>query len=390
MEKSLQTALIHSDYQAPAGFRGCQPAVYHASTVLFDSVQQMRAQNWLDKGGYTYGLHGTPGSFELEARLAEIEGGKHCVLLPSGLAAIALAVMSFVKSGDDLLMPDNVYGPVKSLVNWLSRDYGITTRYYDAQVGSAMADLILPNTRLIWVEAPGSVSFEVPDVGAICAAAKKQHVPVAMDNTWAAGLAFKPFAHGVDIVLQALTKYQSGGSDLLMGALITREQKWADRLALTHMRIGMGVSSDDVYQVSRSLATLKLRFDAHDKSARELATWLAGRPEIATVLHPAFPDCPGHAIWKRDFTGAGGIFSVLFDEVYTEAQVDAMVNHLKLFKIGYSWGGSHSLALPFRMPEARQEWQHRGQLLRLNVGLEAVADLIADLEQGFGWLQAQG
>ncbi len=390
MEKSLQTALIHSDYQAPAGFRGCQPAVYHASTVLFDSVEQMRAQNWLDKGGYTYGLHGTPGSFELEARLAEIEGGKHCLLLPSGLAAIALAVMSFVKSGDDLLMPDNVYGPVKSLVNWLSRDYGITTRYYDAQVGSAMADLILPNTRLIWVEAPGSVSFEVPDVGAICAAAKKQHVPVAMDNTWAAGLAFKPFAHGVDIVLQALTKYQSGGSDLLMGALITREQKWADRLALTHMRIGMGVSSDDVYQVSRSLATLKLRFDAHDKSARELATWLAGRPEIATVLHPAFPDCPGHAIWKRDFTGAGGIFSVLFDEVYTESQVDAMVNHLKLFKIGYSWGGSHSLALPFRMPEARQEWQHRGQLLRLNVGLEAVADLIADLEQGFGWLQAQG
>lgn len=387
MDKALQTLLVHSDYQAPPGFRGCQSAVYHASTVLFDSVEQMRAQNWFDKGSYTYGLHGTPGSFELEARLAEIEGGKQCLLLPSGLAAIALVVLSCVKSGDDLLMPDNVYGPAKSLVNWLARDYGMTIRYYDPLVGSGMADLILPNTRLIWIEAPGSVSFEVPDVAAICAAAKKQHVPVAIDNTWAAGLAFKPLDHGVDIVLQALTKYQSGGSDLLMGALVTREQKWADRLSLTHMRIGMGVSSDDVYQVTRSLATLKLRFDAHDQSARTLATWLAGRPEVATVLHPAFPDCPGHAIWKRDFTGAGGIFSVLFDEIYTEAQVDAMVNHLKLFKIGYSWGGSHSLALPFRMHECRQEWHHAGQLLRLNVGLEDVTDLIADLEQGLGWLQ---
>jgi cystathionine beta-lyase len=388
MDKSLQTTVIHSDYTAPGGFKSCQSPVYHASTVLFDSVEQMRAQNWLDKGSYTYGLHGTPGSFELEARLAAIEGGKHCLLAPSGLAAIALVVFSFVKSGEDLLMPDNVYGPTKSLVNWLSRDYGITTRYYDPLVGSGIADLILPNTSLIWLEAPGSLSFEVPDVGAMTAAAKKHHVPVAMDNTWSAGLAFKPFEHGVDIVMQALTKYQSGGSDLLMGALITHEQKWADRLSLTHMRIGMGVSGDDVYQVSRSLDTLKLRFEAHDKSARALATWLAQRPEVATVLHPAFPDCPGHAIWKRDFSGAGGVFSVLFDPVYTERRIDAMVNHLQLFKIGYSWGGSHSLALPYRMSEQRQHWSQQGQLVRFNVGLEDVADLIADLEQGFAWLQA--
>ena len=386
MSKTLQTALIHSDYVAPAGFSACQPPIYHASTVLFETVGQMRAQHWHSKSGYTYGLHGTPSTFELEARLAEIEGGEHCILAPSGLAALALVNFTCLKSGDDVLLPDNVYTPNRGLGDWLARDFGITARYYPPTIGAGIADLILPNTRLIWVEGPGSVSFEVPDVAAICRAAHHQHILVAMDNTWSAGLAFHPFGHGVDIVMQALTKYQSGGSDVLMGALITRDDKLARRMATTHMRLGYGVSGDDVYLVARSLATLKLRFEAHDKAARAVATWLAQRAEIATILHPAFPDCPGHAIWKRDFTGAGGIFSVLFDPAYREAQIDAFVNQLKLFKIGYSWGGSHSLCLPYRMQEMRQEWSHRGHLVRFNIGLEDVDDLIADIEQALSYL----
>jgi cystathionine beta-lyase len=388
MSKTLQTALIHPGYVAPPGFRGCQSPVYHASTVLFETVEQMRATHWTDKSGYTYGLHGTPASFELEARLAAIEGGKHCLLAPSGLAAISMVNFTCLKSGDDVLLPDNVYSPNKSLSDWLARDYGITARYYDPLVGSGIADLILPNTRLIWTEAPGSVSFEVPDIPAICRAAHQQHILVAMDNTWSAGLAFKPFEHGVDIVMQALTKYQSGGSDVLMGALITRDDRLAQRLGITHMRLGHGVSGDDVYLVARSLPSLALRFAAHDQSARAVANWLAQREEIATILHPAFPDCPGHAIWQRDFSGAGGIFSVLFDAAYTQGQIDAFVNQLQLFKIGFSWGGAHSLCLPYSMPEMRQQWPHTGHLVRFNIGLESVDDLTADIAQALRYLGA--
>ncbi len=386
MSKSVQTAIIHTDYVAPPGFSGCQPPIYHASTILFENVDQMRAQHWESKAGYTYGLHGTPSTFELEARLAAIEGGSHCLLAPSGLAAISLVNFTFLKMGDDILLADNVYGPNSSLSDWMAREFGITARYYNPMIGAGIADLILPNTRLIWVEAPGSVSFEVPDIPAICAAAHQRHVLVAMDNTWSAGLAFKPFAHGVDISMQALTKYQSGGSDVLMGALITQNEKLAQSLSLTHMRFGYGVSGDDVYLVSRSLASLQLRFHAHDQAAREIASWLSQRPEITTILHPAFPDCPGHATWKRDFNGAGGIFSVLFHPAYTEQQTDAFVNQLKLFKIGFSWGGSHSLCLPYRMKTMRHEWTHQGQLLRFNIGLEAVQDLIADIQQALAVL----
>ncbi len=386
MPKTLQTTLIHSDYQAPAGFVGCQPAIHHASTILFDNVAQMRAQDWHSKSGYTYGLHGTPTTFELEARIAAIEGGQHCVLAPSGLAAISLVFLACLKTGDDVLLPDNVYNPGRSLIDWMGRDYGITVRYYQPMIGAAIADLILPNTRLIWAETPGSVSFEVPDIAAMAKVAHQHRVLLGVDNTWSAGLAYRPLEHGADIVMQALTKYQSGGSDVLMGALITREKSTYRRLNLAHMRLGYGVSGDDAYLVLRSLPTLKLRFDAHDKAARQIANWLLGRPEVATVLHPALPDCPGHEIWQRDFSGAGGIFSVLLDPVYSSAQVDAFVDHLQLFKIGFSWGGAHSLCIPYQMNEIRHEWHHQGQLLRFNIGLEDVQDLIDDIEQAFQYL----
>jgi cysteine-S-conjugate beta-lyase len=389
--KSLQTALIHSDYVAPEGFDAFPVPIHHASTVLFKNVAAMRSRNWQEKNSYTYGLHGTPTSFTLEARLAEIEGGAHCRLAPSGLAAIAMVDFALLKTGDDVLIPDNVYNPNRDLARWLEKDFGISVRFYDPLIGGAIADLICPETRLIWTEAPGSVSMEVPDIPAICAAARAKSMPgceirVALDNTWSAGIGFKGFEHGVDIVMQALTKYQSGGSDVLMGAVITRDKALIHQLELAHMRLGLGVGMDDCYLVLRGLPSMKLRFDAHDAGARAVGTWLKARPEITKVLHPAFEDCPGHEIWKRDFTGAGGLFSVLFDPRFTEAQTDRFVDALKLFKIGFSWGGAHSLCVPYRMQGMRQSWNEAGQLVRFNVGLEDPADLIADIKQALATL----
>jgi cystathionine beta-lyase len=383
--KSIQTTLVHSDYVAPAGFDAFPPATHRASTVLFANTAAMRASQWKDKTAYTYGLHGTPTTFTLEGKLAEIEGGNHCLLTPSGLAAIAMVDFALLKSGDDVLLPENVYNPNRELGRWLSADFGVTARYYDPMIGAGIAALIQPNTKLLWAEAPGSVSMEVPDLPALCQAAHARGVLVALDNTWSAGLALRGFDLGADIVMHALTKYQSGGADLLMGAVITRDRALNDRLALAHMRLGLGVSPDDAYLVQRGLPTMKMRFERHDASARELAAWFKARPEIAKVLHPAFEDCPGHAFWQRDFTGAGGLFSVVFDARFDEAQVDRMVDALTLFGIGYSWGGPNSLVMPYRISSLRDRWEG-GVLVRFNVGLEDPADLIADLAQAFNAL----
>lgn len=386
-----QTGLIHHDYVAPDGFAALPVAVHHASTVLFKNVAALRARNWQDKTAYTYGLHGTPTTFTLEARLAAIEGGAHCLLAPSGLAAIAMVDLALLRSGDDLLIPDNVYNPNRELAKWLSSDFGISTQVYDPMIGAGIAELIRPNTRLVWTEAPGSVSMEVPDIPAISKAVQAiraggQEIYTAIDNTWSAGLGFRPFAHGVDISMQALTKYQSGGSDILMGAVITREREVMRRIELAHMRLGLGVGADDAYMVLRSLPTMKLRFEAHDAGARKVAQWLKTRPEMARVLHPSLPDCPGHEIWKRDFEGAGGLFSVVFHERYAEEKTDRFVDSLRLFKIGFSWGGAHSLCVPYRIQSMRRHWKEPGQLVRFNIGLEDPDDLIADIEQALSRL----
>lgn len=389
--KSLQTTLIHSDYSPPAGFEAFPTPIHHASTVLFKNVAALRSRNWQDKSAYTYGLHGTPTTFTLEARLAEVEGGEHCLLAPSGLAAIAMVDFALLKSGDDVLIPDNVYNPNRELGRWLSQDFGISTRFYDPLIGSGIAEMILPNTRLVWTEAPGSVSMEVPDIPAISKAVREkraggQVIYTAIDNTWSAGIAFRAFDHGVDIVMQALTKYHSGGSDVLMGAVITRDKELKHKIELAHMRIGFGVGADDAYLVLRGLPTMKLRFDAHDASARKIATWLKSRPEIERVLHPALEDCPGHEIWKRDFHGAGGLFSVVFSERFDEPQTDRFIDNLKLFKIGYSWGGAGSLCVPYRIQAMRKRWSGQGQLVRFNIGLEDPDDLIGDIEQALACL----
>jgi cystathionine beta-lyase len=382
---------MHSDYAAPEGFAAFPVAIHRASTVLFKNVAAMRSRNWQDKNAYTYGLHGTPTTFTLEARLAQIEGGEHCLLAPSGLAAIAMVNLALLRSGDDVLIPENAYNPNCELARWLAQDFGIHARFYDPLIGAGISALIQPNTRLVWTEAPGSVSMEVPDIPAICSAVRQkradgQDIHVAIDNTWSAGIGFRAFEHGVDIVMQALTKYQSGGSDVLMGAVITRDRELIHRLELAHMRIGFGVGMDDAYLVLRGLPTLKLRFEAHDAAARKVAGWLKTRPEIARVLHPAFEDCPGHETWKRDFTGAGGLFSVVFDERFGEAQTDRFVDSLQLFKIGFSWGGANSLCVPYRIQSMRKNWNGQGQLVRFNIGLEEPADLIADIEQALATL----
>lgn len=383
MTLQKNTRLSHSNYQAPEGFDAFPVGIHHASTVLFKDVAAMRARSWQEKSGYTYGLHGTPTSFTLEARLAEIEDANHCLLAPSGLAAISMVNLALLGQGDHVLLPDNVYNPNREQADWLSQQFGVEVTFYDPLIGAGIAGLLRKNTRLVWVEAPGSVSMEVPDLPAIAAAVHQHGALLALDNTWSAGLALPAFALGADIVMHALTKYQSGGSDVLMGAVLTRSDSLHQKLMRTHMRLGMGVGMDDVYLVLRSLASLKLRYDAHDKNAFEVASWLAGRAEVVRVLHPAFPDCPGHAIWKRDFLAGGGLFSVLLDARFSSAQVDRFVDSLALFGIGFSWGGSHSLCLPYQIDKMRSNWQDSPNLVRFYIGLEDTRDLLADIEQAF-------
>jgi len=386
--RGLQTRIVRAEDQVTPGFESFAVPVARASTVVFPDLATMRSLDWHNDGQWRYGLHATPTSLVLAQRLAAIEGGNHALLQPSGLSAISNVYFGLVKAGDDVLIPDNVYSPNREHGDWLARDFGITVRYYDPMIGAGIADLIQPNTRLIWLEAPGSVTMEVPDVDAITAAARARNVITAIDNTWSAGLAFRPFEHGVDISVQALTKYQSGGGDVLMGATITVERELHVKLKAARMRMGIGVSSDDCSLILRSLPSMQVRFEQHDRSALALAKWLKARPEIAAVLHPALPDCPGHEFYERDFTGAGGLFSVVFDGRYTPAQIDTFCESLELFSIGWSWGGAHSLVMPYDIASMRTaaQWPHRGTLVRFYIGLEEEADLRADMERSLGTL----
>src|SRR5580704_1371681 len=285
--RSLQTRIVHPEDQLKPGFDSFSVPVTRASTVVFPDLATMRALEWTDDSQWRYGLHATPTSLALAQRLAVIEGGKHAVLQPSGLSAISNVYFAFVKAGDHVLIPDNAYSPNREHADWLAADFGLEVTYYDPMIGAQIDALIKPNTKLIWLEAPGSVTMEVQDVPAIAAVARARHVLTAIDNTYSAGLAFKPFDHGVDISVQALTKYQSGASDILMGATITADKAIHMRLKSARMRMGLGVSSDDCSLVLRSLPTMQVRFDAHDRTALSLAHWLKTRPEISLVLHPA-------------------------------------------------------------------------------------------------------
>ena len=381
MKPDAANTLIHHDYVAPAGFEAPQVGVYKASTVLFRDVAAMRSRDWRYKAGYTYGLHGTPTTFVLEERIAALEGGRHCALVPSGLAAIALVNQTLLSPGDEILLPSNVYGPSRELARCELVRFGITHRLYDPLDAGSLAALITERTRLVWLEAAGSVTMEFPDLPGLVAASRSRGVLTALDNTWGAGLAFDGFALGIDIVVQALTKFPSGGGDVLMGSVTTRDDALHERIKLTHMHLGLGVAGNDAELVLRSLPSLPLRYRAHDRTARELAGWLHARPEVARVLHPALPSCPGHEYWRALTSDAAGLFSVLFHTRYTQAQVDRFVDGLKLFGIGYSWAGPRSLAVPYDLAAMRPDAKLEGQLVRLSIGLEEGQALRGDIEQ---------
>jgi len=391
------TDLIHHPYVPPQGFAAPQPGVFKASTVIFPNVAALRARNWKSKDGYTYGLHGTPTTFMLEERIATLEGGKQCILAPSGLAAIANVAMALLKSGDEVLIPDNAYGPNKALADVELRTWGITHQIYDAMNPADLQARIGPATKLVWLEAPGSVTMEFPDLPELARICRAAGVTSALDNTWGAGLAFSAFdlgdGAGVDVSVHALTKYPSGGGDVLMGSIVTRDEALHLKIKLTHMRVGFGIGGNDAEAILRSLPSLALRYRAHDAAARELARWLQARPEIAQLLHPAFDGSPGHRHWQAlcgQNDSAAGLFSVVFHERYTSGQIDAFCDALELFKLGYSWGGPVSLVVPYNIPSMRSgrlgTWSHKGTLVRFSVGLEAVEDLRADLEQALAAL----
>jgi cystathionine beta-lyase len=390
---SLPTELIHHPYRPPAEFESAAPGVHKASTVIFPTVAAMRQRDWKDKSAYTYGLHGTPTTFTLEERIATLEGGRHCVLAPSGLAAIALVDMALLRAGDELLIPDNAYGPSKAFAEAELAAWGIRHAYYDPMNPADLAARIHEQTRLVWLEVPGSVTLEYPDLAALVEVVRQanarlghgqgpQRILAALDNTWGAGIAFAPFEAGVDISMQALTKYPSGGADVLMGAVVTRDEALHRRLLLTHMRLGLGVGANDAELVLRGLPSVELRYHAQDASTRALAAWMATQPAVARVFHPALPDSPGHEHWRRQARAAACLFSVVFQPQITAAQVDAFCDRLRLFRLGYSWAGPISLCVPYDVPAMRtMPWPHAPRLVRLAVGLEAVEDLRADLAQ---------
>ena len=399
----LSTSLIHHAYEAPEGFASPQHAVHKASTVFFPTVAAMRSRDWKDKSAYTYGLHGTPTTYALEERLCTLEGGLQCVLVPSGLAALALVALALLKTGDEVLLPGNAYGPNKALVEGELRSWGISHRYYDAMDPQDLAAKLSPATRLVWVEAAGSVTLEFPDLASLVRISKQHGALVALDNTWGAGIAFKPFdlapggsqALAVDVSTHALTKYPSGGGDVLMGSVITRDPALHMQIKLCHMRLGLGVGANDAELVLRSLPSVALRYRAHDEATRALATWCQTQPQFVQVLHPALVGSPGHEFWKalcdRPDGGAACLFSVVVAPQYAQAQVDAFCDALKLFRLGYSWAGPISLVVPYELRTMRSTWPQeiaRGTLVRFSVGLEAVADLQADIAQALLQLRA--
>lgn len=390
--RAISTEQIHHLYRAPEGWGAFPVGVFKASTVLFKNTADLRQPRPRDGKSYRYGLHGTPTSYTLAARLATLEGAEHCLLTPSGLSAITLVSLGLLRPGDEVLMPDNVYGQNRYLSeDWLPR-FGITHRFYDPLDVAGFEALLSERCKLVWLEAAGSITLEFPDLVGLLRACKARGITTALDNTWGAGVAFNAFdllpdsepGFGVDISMQALTKYQSGGADVLMGAVYTRDQRLHDKLNHAHEHLGYGLGQNDVELVLRALPTLELRYRAQDATTRALAAWMNGRPEVAQVLHPALTGSPGHAYWQQvSSAGAGCLFSAVFKPEYSQQHIDAFVDALDLFGIGYSWAGPMSLAVPYDMSRSRALGlpYQAGQIVRFAIGLEAEADLRADLTQ---------
>jgi cystathionine beta-lyase len=385
-KQKADTRLAHAG-RSPSRYHGfVNTPIYRGSTVIFPTLASLEA----NAQDFTYGRLGTPTVKALEEAIAELEGGARTLLTPSGLSAIATALLAFVSAGDEVLVSDSVYRPTRRFCDHVLKRLGVKTTYYDPLIGGGIKALLGPKTKAVFAESPGSQTFEVQDIPAIAKAAHEAGAVVIMDNTWATPLYFKPFSHGVDVSIQAATKYIVGHADAMLGA-ITATPKAARAVEKAHDELGLCPGPEDVYLGLRGLRTLSVRLARHQQSGLELARWLEARPEVARVIHPALPSDPGHQVWRRDFTGASGLFAIILNRV-PHAALAAMLDGLGLFGMGYSWGGFESLILPFDPSDYRTatKWQAEGPALRLHVGLEDVEDLKADLEAGFTRLTAQG
>jgi cystathionine beta-lyase len=379
-QKKADTKVVTAGRHPKNQFGAVNPPVLHASTILFETVKDLKDY---ENAPVKYGRHGTPSTFCLQEAVAELEGGYDSLLAPSGLAAVTTAILSFVNAGDHILMVDATYDPTRSFCDSALKRFGVSTTYYDPLIGQRIDELIQPNTKVVFVESPGSRTFEVQDIPAIAAAAKaKGDVTVIMDNTWASPLYFKPFEHGADVSVQAATKYIVGHSDAMLGVITTTEEAW-EKVYATNRALGGCAGPDDAYLAQRGFRTLSVRLERHNKNALALIDWLLQQPEVSRILYPGHPDDPGHELWKRDFLGASGLFGVVFNQG-TMKQGYALLDSLKQFGMGYSWGGFESLMIPnIGFKRVAKPWKPEGLSYRIHAGLEDPEDLIADLDQAF-------
>ncbi|MEH6495989.1 MAG: cystathionine beta-lyase [Pseudomonas marincola] len=386
-----ETKLVVAGRSPESNFGIVNVPVYHASTVLYSSLEELQKRHKDRAEGkqvVTYGRMGTPTTWSLENAVAEIEGGYRSHVFPSGLAACAQAILAFTKTGDHILVTDSVYGPTRAFCNNVLSRFGVEATFYDPLIGSGISELMRPNTTIVFTESPGSQTFEMQDIPAIVDAAHKKNAIVIMDNTWASPLFYKPFSHGVDVSIQAGTKYIVGHSDVMIGTVTTTKELWPT-LQASAAGMGQTTGPDDVYLAQRGLRTLSVRLKQHMENGIKVAEWLKGQSQVHSVLHPALSDHPGHDLWKRDFLGASGLFSFRLNAVSMEA-VAAFMDHLELFGMGYSWGGFESLVI-YADPSSYRtatKWDNTNPLIRLHIGLEDPDDLIADLKAGFDRLDA--
>ncbi|CAG0955597.1 MAG: cystathionine beta-lyase [Rhizobiaceae bacterium] len=373
----INTRLAHSGNDPHAYFGFVNPPVVHASTVLFPDAATMAGRSQK----YTYGTRGTPTTDALCAAIDALEGSAGTILVPSGLAAVTIPLLAFLSAGDHVLIVDSVYAPTRNFANTMLKRLGVEVEYYDPHVGAGIAALMKPNTKVVFTESPGSNTFEMQDIPAIAAAAHAAAAVVMMDNTWATPLYFRALDFGVDVSIHAATKYPAGHSDVLLGTVSANEACWA-RLHETFITMGCCAAPDDVYQVLRGLRTMGVRLEHHRKSALEIAQWLEGKPGVARVMHPALESDPGHALWRRDFNGSSGIFSIVLDGG-GQKEAYAFLDALTVFGLGYSWGGYESLAVHVHLGDRTiAKGPKEGPVIRLQIGLEDVVDLKADIERG--------
>jgi cystathionine beta-lyase len=378
----VETRLAHAGRNPSGAAAAVNPPVQRATTLLFEDTDT------LYDAPKTYAIDGMAVQEALREALVAVEGGAGAVLAPSGLAACTLAILTVARADSELLVVDSAYKPTRNFSTRMLRRFNVRPRFYDPRIGAGIADLITENTCAVFMESPGSSTFEVQDVPAIVAAAHARNVPALLDNTWSAGMYFKPFEHGADLSIQALSKYQGGHADVFLGSVTSATPEWQERVWQTHKQLGISVSPDDAFLALRGMRTLAVRLERQSASALRIAEWLAARPEVAGVLHPALPSSPDHLLWKRDFLGASGLFGVVIKA--PAERIKPMLESLKLFGMGWSWGGYESLIVPSdrQIVRTARKWSADGSTLRLSIGLEHPDDLIADLAQAFTRLNA--